>query len=76
MNELRCIAMQLKENFLTGLIGPANDTQLPIVVEKIDTDVVDIIFEDNALVYLVLCSLLRVFDGDVFDKAIFNIFSR
>ena len=66
MDELSSIAMQLKENFFTGLIGPANDTQLLIVVEKIDTDVVNFIFEANVLIYLVLCSLLRVLDGVVF----------
>ena len=58
--------MKLKESFLTGLIGPTNDTQLTIVVEKVNTDVVDVIFKTNVLVYLVLCSLLCVLDGGVF----------
>lgn len=66
MDKLRRIAMKLKESFLTGLIGPTNDTQLTIVVEKVNTDVVDVIFKTNVLVYLVLCSLLCVLDGGVF----------
>ena len=36
------------------------------VVEKVNTDVVDVIFKTNVLVYLVLCSLLCVLDGGVF----------
>mgnify|MGYP000417632051 CR=1 FL=1 len=76
MDKLRRIAMKLKESFLTGLIGPTNDTQLTIVVEKVNTDVVDVIFKTNVLVYWCFAASCASSMGASFDKVLFNIFSK